>query len=167
MLFVDFPKAIWRLLTNRMLMLNTLEAIFWCLSYSGLSFIGRIMEVQFNRTSAGGSIFTGPLTMLGMAVGMLLSGFVITKYRPSANLLFSWNIGIGFIYLLSTFSYTQLGCESTNLVLVNDSIVSCNSNCLCDGISYHPVCDQTTSTTYFSPCHAGEKKTYILIKLMD
>lgn len=152
---LDFPKAIWRLLTNRMLMLNTIETVFWCLSYSSLSFIGRIMEVQFNRTSAGGSIFTGPLTMFGMAIGMLLSGFVVTKYKPSANLLFFWNIIIGIIFICSTFYSTQLGCESTNSILVNEPIVSCNSNCVCGDISYHPVCDHSTATTYFSPCHAG------------
>lgn len=93
--------------------------------------------------------------LLGMAAGMLLSGYVVSKYKPSAHLLFMWNVLIGFLYLFSTLSYTQLGCESTNPVLVNGSIVSCNPECFCDEIAYHPVCDRSTDTTYFSPCHAG------------
>lgn len=67
--FLDFPKAIWRLLTNRLLMLNSFNSVFYCLAFSGQwTFMGRVMEVQFNKTSAGGSIFTGPLTIVGMAV---------------------------------------------------------------------------------------------------
>lgn len=51
--------------------------------------------------------------------------------------------------------YTQIGCDGGNSMLMNGSIISCNTNCHCDGISYSPVCDRLTNTTYFSPCHAG------------
>lgn len=51
--------------------------------------------------------------------------------------------------------YTQIGCDGGNSLLMNGSIISCNTNCHCDGISYSPVCDRLTNTTYFSPCHAG------------
>lgn len=121
--------------------------------------MGRVMEVQFNRTSAGGSVFTGPITIIGMAVGLLTSGYVITKYKPPPKYLFFWNVVIGLITMCASFSYTQLGCESNNSLLVNGTIISCNSNCMCDGISYSPVCDRSTDITYFSPCHAG-CKTY-------
>lgn len=51
--------------------------------------------------------------------------------------------------------YTQIGCDGGNSMLMNGSIISCNTNCHCDGVSYSPVCDRLTNTTYFSPCHAG------------
>lgn len=40
-------------------------------------------------------------------------------------------------------------------MLMNGSVISCNTNCHCDGVSYSPVCDRLTNITYFSPCHAG------------
>lgn len=59
-------------MTNKLLMLNCFDAVFYTLALSAnITFIGRIMEVQFNKTSEGGSAFTGPLIMVGMALGMI------------------------------------------------------------------------------------------------
>ncbi|XP_031619261.1 solute carrier organic anion transporter family member 74D-like [Contarinia nasturtii] len=152
----DFPKAIWRLLTNKLLMLNCFSISFAMLKLSGtMTFMGRIMEVQFNKTSAGGSAFTGPINMIGMASGLLLCGYVIKKYQPAPKYLFGWKCFVGFIAVLCTLSYTQLGCDNSQSLTINQSMVSCNANCACEGISYTPMCDHSTSTTYFSPCHAG------------
>ncbi|XP_055304286.1 solute carrier organic anion transporter family member 74D-like [Sitodiplosis mosellana] len=156
----EFPKAIWRLITNKLLMLNSFSSVFYILSFSGpVTFMGRQMEVQFNKTSAGGSIFTGPLTMVGMAIGILLSGFIMTKYRPRSSYVFFWSLIVGLISMFGTLSYTQLGCGSNDSLLVDGSIISCNSNCVCDDISYSPVCDRSMSRTFYSACHAG-CKTY-------
>lgn len=92
-----------------------------------------------------------------MSSGILLSGIIITKFQPRASYLFMWNIVVGFSAVLITMSYTQLGCENSNSMEVNGSIFACNTDCECDGISYTPVCDRSTTTTYFSPCHAGCK----------
>lgn len=158
-LFVlDFPKAVWRLMTNKLLMLNSFNAVFYILGFSGsMTFMGKVMEVQFNKTSAGGSIFTGPLLMIGMSIGMLISGIFISKFKPRAGAIFFWNIICGLVLLFATLSYTQMGCENTNAMEVNGTIYACNANCACDGISFTPVCDHSTTTTYFSPCHAGCK----------
>lgn len=57
--------------------------------------------------------------------------------------------------MLIRFLYTQIGCDGGNVLLVNGSIFSCNSNCNCDDSSYSPVCDRSTNITYFSACHGG------------
>ena len=36
---------------------------------------------------------------------------------------------------------------------------TCNSNCRCLESEYHPICSRDGKTNYFSPCHAGCKKT--------
>lgn len=137
-------------------MFNNFSSICYMLGSSGfLTFQGRIMEVQFNRSSHSGTIFTGPLSRLGMIGGLLISGFIITKYKPPAKYLYLWNVIWGFTAVLIRFGYTQIGCDGGNLLLVNRSIVSCNSNCSCDDITYSPVCDRSTNITYFSACHAG------------
>lgn len=120
-----------------------------------MTFMGRVMEVQFNTSSARGSIFTGPVTILGMSAGLLISGYVITNYKPPPRYLFFWNVCIGLMSVCSSISYTQLGCDNNNSLLVNGSLLACNSNCDCKGVTYSPVCDLDTQTTYFSPCHAG------------
>lgn len=157
---VDFPKALMRLLKNKLLVFNNIASIFYILGSSGyITFMGRMMEVQFNTSSHGGSIITGPITILGMTIGLLTSGYVITKYRPPPKYLFFWNAVLGVMAMSTQIFYTQIGCDGGNSLLMNGSIISCNSNCNCDGISYSPVCDRSTNTTYFSPCHAG-CKTY-------
>lgn len=147
-----------RLLRNRLLIFNNISTIFYILGSSGFfTFMGRVMEVQFNRTSAGGSLFTGPVTISGMVIGLLTSGYVITKYKPPPKYLFFWNVIIGLISVCAHLSYTQLGCESNSSLIVNGSVISCNVNCNCDGVAFSPVCDRSSGTTFFSPCHAGCK----------
>lgn len=90
-----------------------------------------------------------------MTIGLLTSGYVITKYRPPPKYLFFWNTILGLMSMSTQIFYTQIGCDGGNSLLLNGSIISCNTNCNCDGISYTPVCDRFTNTTYFSPCHAG------------
>lgn len=92
---------------------------------------------------------------IGMTIGLLTSGYVITKYKPPPKYLFFWNAVLGVMSMSTQIFYTQIGCDGGNSLLFNGSIISCNSNCNCDGISYSPVCDRSTNTTYFSPCHAG------------
>lgn len=92
-----------------------------------------------------------------MAIGLLSSGYFITKHKPPPKYLFFWNVVLGVFSMCAFISYTQLGCGSNSNLLVNGTIVSCNSNCKCDKITYTPVCDRSTDTSYFSPCHAGCK----------
>lgn len=153
---LDFPKALMRLLKNKLLVFNNIASIFYILGSSGyITFMGRMMEVQFNTSSHGGSIITGPITILGMTIGLLTSGYAITKYRPPPKYLFFWNFVLGLMAMSTQIFYTQIGCDGGNSLLSNGSIISCNTNCHCDGISYTPVCDRSTNTTWFSPCHAG------------
>lgn len=113
------------------------------------------MEVQFNRSSAKGTIVTGPITIIGSTFGLLFSGYLITKFKPSPKYLFFWNVIIGLISMSGKIAYSNLGCDGENTLMLNDSMRSCNENCFCDGISYSPVCDLQTKETYFSPCHSG------------
>lgn len=154
---LDFPKAIWRLLTNKLLMFACLSNTFNHLRGSGnMSFRGRVMEVQFNKTAAGGFAFTGPIINIGVAIGIISSGFVMKKYKPRTSYLFYWNVFVGLItFSCITLGYAQLGCDNRHSSSVNRTITSCNANCNCDGIAYSPVCDHATNVTYFSACEAG------------
>lgn len=148
-----------RLFRNKLVMYNNISTIFYILGSSGfITFMSRVMEVQFNRSSASGSIFTGPVTIMGMVIGLLTSGYVITKLKPPPKYLFFWNVVVGLVSMCGSMAYSSLGCEGGNLLMLNGSLQSFDSGCFCDGISYSPVCDLITKKTYFSPCHAGCKE---------
>lgn len=166
----NFPAALMRLLRNKILMYNNLSSIFYILGSSGtMTYISKYMEVQFNRNSADATIVTGPVTLLGMVSGFLMSGWFISKYRPSPRKLFFWNVVLGVVYMSGQFTNLFLTCDTqTQLVMpdgVGDSMATstnmwnltrdCNRGCGCDAVPYSPVCDASTGTTYFSPCHAG------------
>lgn len=166
----DFFSALKRVLTNKVLMYNIVSAIFYILSSSGfITFFSKYMEVQFYKSSADATIIAGPLTLVGMVLGLLLSGWFISKYQPSPSKLFMWNVIVGMLPMIGQTAYLFLHCESSidsidvgSLNLTNH----CNVNCFCDNVPYSPVCDVETSITYFSPCHAGcdtwdeKKKVY-------
>lgn len=166
----DFFTALKRVLSNKVLMYNIVSAIFYILSSSGfITFFSKYMEVQFYKNSADATIITGPLTLVGMVLGLLFSGWFISKYQPSPSKLFMWNVIVGMLPMVGQTAYLFLHCESSINALDAASLNltnSCNSNCFCDNVPYSPVCDLATEITYFSPCHAGcetwdeQKKVY-------
>lgn len=145
-----------RLLRNKVIIFNNIAAIFYILGGTGfMTFMSRVMEVQFKRSSQGGSIISGPVTIMGMVIGLLISGIYISKKKPLPKYLFFWNVIVGLISVFGTLIYANLGCDDGNALMLNGSIRSCNENCFCDSVSYSPVCDNVTEETFFSPCHAG------------
>lgn len=161
-LLKDFPTALKRLLKNKLLMFNIFSAIFYILGSGGfMTFMSKYMEVQFNKTKADSTIVAGPLNILGMVIGLLASGWYISKKKPGANRLLFWNVLIGGLYMVGQFSYLFLSCSDDNMPTPVDGTFNltsgCNYNCQCDGLPYNPVCDVATGQTYFSACHAGCK----------
>ena len=157
---VDFSTALVRLLKNKLLMFNIMAGIFYILGASGyMTFLSKYMEVQFNKTSADATIITGPVTVLAVVIGFLVSGVIISKYRPRPKYLFFWNIVGGAVFVAGQIAYTLIECQGDNpLVRMGDlsNLTNvCNSGCACDGVPYSPVCNIDTQSTYFSPCHAG------------
>lgn len=155
----DFPSALLRLLKNKLLMFNIWAAVFYILGSAGyITFISKYMEVQFNKSSADAAVVTGPLSIIGLVIGFLSSGYVISKYKPTLRTLFLWNIFVGIFCIMSETSYLFFSCENGNLLTETGKLNltnSCNMKCSCDAVPYSPVCHELTGVTYFSPCHAG------------
>lgn len=159
-----------RLLKNKLLIYNLIAAVFYILGSNGyMTYLTKYMEVQFNQSSSDATIFTGPITIFGMILGYLGSGYVISKFKPTPRKLFFWNVLVGVFYIMGQFSYTYLSCDVTNSLTVNDTWTiptECNSHCKCNDIAYSPVCHVATRQTFFSACHAGcqsyneKEKTY-------
>lgn len=66
------------------------------------------------------SLITGTVIFVFTAIGVLLSGAVISKYKPSARTLALWNVIVGYLSVVGFLSYAFLGCsESENSIIVN------------------------------------------------
>uniref|UniRef100_A0A336M246 Solute carrier organic anion transporter family member n=1 Tax=Culicoides sonorensis TaxID=179676 RepID=A0A336M246_CULSO len=158
-----FYEAIYRLIKNKVLMFNIFSGVFYILGSSGyITFIAKYMEVQFHRSSADATTITGPATLFGMIIGVMISGVFISKMRPRAKYLLFWNVIVGIVYVGGQFTNLFLTCPDGKMPLVAGKLVNltseCNSNCICDSVPYSPVCHEETGTTFFSPCHAGCNK---------
>ncbi|KAH8293139.1 hypothetical protein KR044_006619 [Drosophila immigrans] len=155
----DFPVALMRLLRNKLLMFNITAGVFFILSASGfMTFLSKYMEVMFHKSAQKATIIVGPASILGMVVGVITSGLVLTKKKPSVSKVLMWNILVGMIYICGQVAYAFLYCpDSVSIAHVGkfNLTTNCNANCACEGVSYSPVCHVESDTTYFSACHAG------------
>lgn len=117
----------------------------------------KLIETLFRQTSSASALFTGTFALLASAAGILVAGFVITKFKPHARYLSFWNVIVGVLSVLSIISFSFLGCdESKNAVKIDyNTNPTCNvADCNCDFVKYSPVCGADGST-YISACHAG------------
>lgn len=104
-------ETLLRLFKNKLLMYNTVSAIFYILGASAyFTYMSKYMEVQFHRTAADATIISGPLTLLGMVAGFLGSGLIITKKKPSPSKILLWNVFVGLMFMVGEITYLFLTC---------------------------------------------------------
>uniref|UniRef100_A0A1I8PEC0 Solute carrier organic anion transporter family member n=1 Tax=Stomoxys calcitrans TaxID=35570 RepID=A0A1I8PEC0_STOCA len=155
----DFPRALMRLLRNKLLIFNITSGIFYILGASAImTFLTKYMEVQFHRNSQSATIVVGPISILGMVVGLIGSGLILSKKKPTPSKVLMWNVIVGFVFILGQIGYMFLYCSDSVVLDQHGKLnlsLSCNKNCGCEDVPYTPVCHEDTETTFFSPCHAG------------
>lgn len=94
----NLPATLLRLFKNKLLMYNTLSGIFYILGASAyITFMSKYLEVQFHKSAADATIITGPFTLVGMVLGFLGSGIIITKTKPPPSKLLMWNVIVGIM----------------------------------------------------------------------
>ncbi|XP_017054222.1 solute carrier organic anion transporter family member 74D [Drosophila ficusphila] len=167
--FQDMLKTFRRLITNKTYMCNTLSSIFYLVGYTPYwIFTPKYIEVQYRQSAATSSMVTGTVALAFSAVGVLLSGFIISRYKPRARYMAAWNVIVGFLTVAGILAYAFIGCpgnESSVIVNIHDSSLTgnattCNSACSCDYVRYSPVCGEN-NMTYISACHAGCKRLHV------
>lgn len=73
-------------------------------------FLPKYIESQYRKSASTSSLITGTSILIFSAIGILVSGFVISKYKPRARYLAGWNVIVGIISVLGIISYSGLGC---------------------------------------------------------
>ncbi|XP_058794443.1 solute carrier organic anion transporter family member 74D isoform X2 [Phymastichus coffea] len=159
----DMIRTFKRLLTNTTLMCNNLAAVFYFMGYMPYwIFMPKYIETQYKQSASASSLITGTVGLVFSAFGILLSGLIISKYKPKARYLAAWNVAVGAISIFGMISYAFLGCPANDNQIAVDSsgalktFLPCNEQCHCDYVTYNPVCS-TDRYTFISACHAGCK----------
>ncbi|XP_074101813.1 organic anion transporting polypeptide 58Dc [Cotesia typhae] len=161
--FEDMIETFKRLLSNNTLMCNNLATVFYFLGYMPYwIFMPKYIETQYKQSASVSSLITGTVGLVFSAFGILLSGLVITKYKPRARYLAAWNIIVGAVSVMGMISYAFLGCSANDNQVMSIQDTSgelktqfpCNENCNCDYVTYNPVCSDE-GQIFISACHAG------------
>ena len=158
----EFPAAMKRLLTNWLLTFNNLSGVFYILGASAyITFLAKYLEVQYSLSAAGGTVIAGPISLVGMVLGFLFSGLIISKFKPGPRPLLAWNVFVGICFVAGQILFIFLGCSHIGIMGLDletmqmNLTFNCNADCTCDGVKYSPVCHEASKTTFFSACHAG------------
>ncbi|KAL7736165.1 hypothetical protein ACLKA6_003711 [Drosophila palustris] len=166
--FGDMLVTFKRLTTNKTYMCNTLSNIFYLIGYTPFwIFTPKYIEVQYRQSAATSSMVTGTVALAFSAIGVLLSGFIISRYKPRARYMAAWNVISAFLVVAGVVTYAFIGCpDNETSVIVNihnrdlSSDATCNSACSCDYVRYSPICGEN-NMTYISACHAGCKMEHV------
>ncbi|CAL8069741.1 unnamed protein product [Orchesella dallaii] len=159
----EMPSALKALITNKINLYNNLAGVFYIFSAIGYwTYMPKYLETIFMQTAVNASVISGVVSIAFQAIGLLVSGALISKYQPSARLLAGWNVFLGFLYVLVKFSFTQMGCDPGELAFGEKTesgewnlTTSCNMDCNCKSNKVFPVCYRETNQVFYSACHAG------------
>ncbi|XP_043494572.1 solute carrier organic anion transporter family member 74D-like [Polistes fuscatus] len=157
----DMLRTFKRLLTNTTLMCNNLATVFYFMGYMPYwIFMPKYIETQYKQSASVSSLITGTVGLISSAFGILLSGLIISKYKPKARYLAAWNVMVGAISIMGIISYAFLGCSANDdqMAIQSNGVLKtqlpCNELCHCDYVTYNPVCSEH-GQTFISACHAG------------
>ncbi|KAH8301816.1 hypothetical protein KR059_012315, partial [Drosophila kikkawai] len=156
--FQDMFDSLKRLASNKVYVYYALGSIFYCYSYMPYwSFTSKYMEIQFRQSASTSTLAMGTWPFGFSAAGVLIAGFVISKYKPSARTMAAWNFVLDYIRVAALICYALVGCDEgdrANLLTIIPSGDSCSASCDCEFVYYAPVCS-SENVTYISACHAG------------
>lgn len=77
-------------------------------------FLPKYIETQYRKSASASSLITGTVGLIFSAIGILLSGLIISRYKPRARYLAAWNVIVGAISVLGIVSYAYLGCAEND-----------------------------------------------------
>lgn len=103
-MFIDFPKTIKRHLKNDILMFRTASSVLHLLPIAGLyTFLPKYLESQFHLPAHDANLITGLGGILVMGIGIVVSGFVLLKFSPTARSVAAWIAFTALMYSLGEY----------------------------------------------------------------
>lgn len=169
--FSDMMVTFKRLFSNVTFMCNNFASVFYLLGYMPYwIFMPKYIETQYRQSASTSSLITGTVGLVFSAFGILLSGLVISKFKPKARYLATWNVVVGAISIAGMIAYAFLGCAANDsqIAVPHDgspySQFPCNKECGCDYATYRQVCSEN-GDSFISACHAGCRNIQVSEKI--
>ncbi|XP_065221762.1 solute carrier organic anion transporter family member 74D-like [Planococcus citri] len=162
--FSDMITTFKRLFTNYVLLCNNLAAIFYVLgAMPFFIFLPKYMEIMYAQSASFASLTTGTVGLAFTSLGILLSGFILSKYKPKARKCAAWNVFVGAVMVAGVITFAYLECpnltsEKTFFNMKSAKNLTCFKDCNCDYVKFSPVCSADGKVNFISPCHAGCKE---------
>lgn len=98
---------------------------------------------------------TGTVALGFSAIGIVLSGYILSKFKPSARLIAASNTLVDFLTVAGIICYIFIGCKGVDqLKSITTTGVGCSASCHCEYVHYAPICSPN-NVTFISACHAG------------
>jgi len=159
----NFKDSFMRLLTNKLYIWNFFSSIFVVFAFMGFgTFMPKYIEFQFRQTGSRSSIYAGTFSTGSKAIGLIISGYLIGRFKFSARTLSGWNVFLGVCYITLVLYFSMVGCPTSQMYgevspTGGDYIIqgSCNIDCGCPTSRPQPICSKDGVTNFYSPCHAG------------
>lgn len=156
----DLKCKLVRLLKNHLLMHNVLGSTFYMFGVIGHRiFLPKYLEAQFMQSASRATFITGTVGIICALVGIFISGYFISKFKPHPRILAAWSLLTKITEATVYVMFAFISCKKGDFFGVTQDrfslVSSCNSMCDCSPGKYSPVCDMNTGTTFFSPCQAG------------
>ncbi len=158
----SFRKAFMRLLMNKLFMYNFFSSLFYVFAFMGFgTFMPKYIEYQFRKKGSTSSSYAGTVGTISKALGLLVSGFVISKFKPSARCISGYNVILGVFYFTFLIVFSFMGCPTSHVYGTVteggdiDISAECNLHCDCPQSRLQPICSKDGVTNFYSPCQAG------------
>uniref|UniRef100_A0A668AR64 Solute carrier organic anion transporter family member n=1 Tax=Myripristis murdjan TaxID=586833 RepID=A0A668AR64_9TELE len=157
--------------TLRTLLGNPVYLIYLCVTIIQLnSLIGMVtykpkyIEQHFRQSASKANFLMGVINIPAVALGMFSGGLLMKRLKLNIMGAARFAFGTSVIgYVLSLFFFA-MSCDNAKVAvckLIEDIsynehsvFAACNSNCICSGTDWDPVCGEN-GITYVSPCLAG------------
>ncbi|XP_028405817.1 solute carrier organic anion transporter family member 4C1-like [Dendronephthya gigantea] len=157
-----FLPALKSMLKNKVFLFTTIGITAEAFHINAATFFPKFIEFQYNVSSSDASLYMGGVAVPGAAVGILLGGYLIRRFKWACQECVRVNVLVGAISTLALFVFL-IHCPNRDIVGMTtssnrtgeNSVKSCfTNNCTCNQ-NYIPVCTKEDQRTYFSPCYAG------------
>ncbi|XP_075705002.1 solute carrier organic anion transporter family member 1C1-like [Rhinoderma darwinii] len=168
-----FLLSLKTLACNRLYVMLMFVTLLKMNSFLGfITYKPKYMEQQYGQSISRANFITGASTLPAAALGMLLGGLLMKKYKfgllSASKLAFATTL-VSFFMSLSVF---MIGCENSEVAGItvsyngsksktlaeNRLFSSCNADCRCSAQQWDPVCG-ANNITYMSACLAGCKSS--------
>eukprot|EP00096_Caligus_rogercresseyi_P000863 TRINITY_DN11425_c0_g1_i1.p1 TRINITY_DN11425_c0_g1~~TRINITY_DN11425_c0_g1_i1.p1 ORF type:complete len:638 (-),score=124.92 TRINITY_DN11425_c0_g1_i1:540-2453(-) len=141
-----------RLLKNKIYMFNLCSSIAFLFGFIGfITFLPKFIKFNFRKSSSASGIAGGLSNFISSAIGILSSGWVISRFRLKARSLALWCVISDCIGIFFFVGIVFIGCNSITFSEPCDSTSSCH----CSQSDYQPVCSIDGTLQFASPCFAG------------